>query len=144
MSTFRESAAKLVQNVAGLQRWRIERTTTKDHTNAIAAAHLIQEQLDDAGPALVREALLVATGVTTDVPAVLDQQDVAAIVGRDELMSLVRMYAAACVDWCSSADRDSAARACETTYNEVERAAQALCAAVAPVELRGAAEGRTS
>lgn len=128
-------AYDLVRRVRVLQQRRHTLAAAKDRDGAVVALDLAVS-LVDAADVLLREALLHATNPahTPPIPVVLGSQDVAAVVGADELMALVRLYATACVE---RAQNRVAAHAVVKAYGEVEEAVERLCAAAPTVELGG-------
>jgi hypothetical protein len=123
--SLQEVAATLVERLRNAHRMRADSGATNNARHA--AAIVAQDLVDEASPELLRAALTLAVqpdGGQPPVPVVFGPQDVAAIVGVDEVMALVDVYNFACLEnrW------ESAGKAAAELRNAVQ--ALALAASV--------------
>lgn len=95
--------------------------------------------IDSAGPYVVLDALLVAAAAPPPDPA--------AVVGVDEILALVAVYATGCTDWGRAYERggpaacDDIERRLEAAHRDLRAAIERLCKAAPAYELGG---GRSS
>jgi hypothetical protein len=132
----------LVRRVRELQDRRHTLTRLRDHAGACQALDLACSLLDAASHRELREAVLHATNPahTPPIPVVLGPQDVAAVVGLNEVDALITAHSQAVMAYASKPTPD-AGRACQRTYRELRDAVEALCKAAPTYELGG---GRTA
>lgn len=145
----RHGGKDLVRRLRALQERRHALTAAKDHVGAHQALDLAVSLIDPTDLPTLREALLHATNPahTPPVPVVLGPQDVAAVVGVEEIMSLVYVYSTGCTYWGRAFERrdlktaHEVERRLEAAHRELKAAVERLCAAAPTVELGG---GRSS
>jgi hypothetical protein len=139
------AARDLVTRLRALQDRRHQPTQAKDHVAAHTALDLAVSLVDPADLTLLREALLHATNPASvpPIPVVFGPQDLAAVVGVDELLALVAAYATGRTEWGRAHERKDLAtchateRQLEAAYRKLRAAVEQLCRAVPVAETPG-------
>lgn len=132
------SARDLVTRLRALQDRRHQLTQAKDHVGAHAALDLAVSLIDPADPTLLREALLHATNPASvpPIPVVFGPEDLAAVVGVDELLAMVQLYAQASIAWSRQPSPD-AEDMCRKAHAALRTAFELLCRAAPVAEAPG-------
>lgn len=138
-------AHDLTRRLRETQTERQRLAALRDHAGAHRMLDLAVSLVDASDRGTLGEALLHATNPASvpPIPVVPGPQDVAAVVGVEELLAMVAAYATGCTDWGRAFERKDAARcheierALEGSHADLRAALERLCGAVPPVELGG-------